>query len=52
MTGGPDLLAARARVDASQAGTNLTRREIFPGLGLRVAAGFGQGPGQVDIGTQ
>lgn len=47
----PDLAAARARTDAARAGVTLARREVFPGIGLRVAAGFGQGPGQVDVGA-
>ncbi|MBL9101170.1 MAG: TolC family protein [Myxococcales bacterium] len=47
----PDLAAARARTQAARAGVRLARREVFPGLGLRVAAGFGQGPGQVDVGA-
>lgn len=46
----PDLAAARARLDGARAGVRVARRDIFPGIGLRVAAGFGQGPGQVDIG--
>lgn len=47
----PDLAAARARTDAARSSVTLARREVFPGIGLRVAAGFGQGPGQVDVGA-
>lgn len=47
----PDLAAARARLDAAGSTVTLNRREVFPGFGVRVAAGFGQGPGQVDIGA-
>jgi outer membrane protein TolC len=47
----PDLAAARARLEAARAGVGVARREVFPGIGLRVAAGFGQGPGQVDVGA-
>jgi cobalt-zinc-cadmium efflux system outer membrane protein len=47
----PDLAAARARKEAAETGLALARREVFPGVGLRVAAGFGQGPGQVDVGA-
>ncbi|MFZ6182171.1 TolC family protein [Nannocystis pusilla] len=46
----PDLAAAQARVAGARAGVKVARREVFPGIGLRVAAGFGQGPGQVDVG--
>lgn len=46
----PDLAAAQARVQSALSGVKLARREVFPGIGLRVAAGFGQGPGQVDVG--
>nr|WP_276600129.1 MULTISPECIES: TolC family protein [unclassified Nannocystis] len=46
----PDLAAAQARVAGARAGVKVARREVFPGIGLRVAAGFGQGPGQIDVG--
>lgn len=47
----PDLAAAQARIDGARAQVRVAKREIFPGIGLRVAAGFGQGPGQVDVGA-
>lgn len=47
----PDLAAAHARTRAAKSNVTLARREVFPGLGLRIAAGFGQGPGQVDVGA-
>lgn len=46
----PDLAAAAARVKAAREGVSLARREVFPGIGVRVGFGFGQGPGQFDIG--
>ncbi|KIG13526.1 Heavy metal RND efflux outer membrane protein, CzcC family protein [Enhygromyxa salina] len=46
----PDLVANRAIADAASAKVDLARREVMPGIGLRVLAGFGQGPGQVDFG--
>lgn len=49
--GRPDLAAARSRTRAASSGVKLARREVFPGVGLRLAAGFGQGPGQVDVGA-
>jgi len=47
----PDLAAARARLDGARVGVRVARRDVFPGIGVRVAAGFGQGPGQVDVGA-
>jgi cobalt-zinc-cadmium efflux system outer membrane protein len=47
----PDLAAAQARREAARASVTLARREVFPGVGFRVAAGFGQGPGQIDVGA-
>lgn len=47
----PDLAAARARIDAAKVGVTLARREIFPGIGVRVTAGFGEGPGHLDFGA-
>ncbi|MDC0667073.1 TolC family protein [Nannocystis radixulma] len=51
LEGRPDLAAAGERFEAARASVRVARREVFPGIGLRVAAGFGQGPGQVDVGA-
>lgn len=47
----PELRASRARVQALEAEVDLSRREVFPGIGVSVMTGFGQSPGQVDVGV-
>lgn len=47
----PDLLAAQERYRAAQAQVSAARRNIFPGVGVSALGGFGQSPGQVDVGV-
>jgi len=46
----PEVRASRARAQSRSAEADLSRREVFPGVGVSVLAGFGQSPGQVDVG--
>ncbi|MFO7567213.1 MAG: TolC family protein [Enhygromyxa sp.] len=46
----PDLVAAQAISDAASANILVARREVMPGIDLRVLAGGGQGPRQLDFG--
>lgn len=46
----PYLLAVRRRTEAASAAVVAAEKSVWPGLGLRLAGGFGQAPGQVDLG--
>ncbi len=46
-----DLVAARQRAKESHANVLTVKRSVFRGIAVRVAAGFGQGPGQIDLGV-
>jgi outer membrane protein TolC len=46
----PYLLAARRRTEAAGAAVSAAEKSVWPGLGLRLMGGFGQAPGQVDLG--
>jgi outer membrane protein TolC len=45
-----DLRAARARARGAQAIVDVAQRSVFQGFALRLQTGFGQGPGQFDVG--
>src|SRR5690606_28892736 len=47
----PEVRASRARARSRHAEADLSRREVFPGVGVSVLTGFGQAPGQVDVGV-
>lgn len=47
----PDVVAATHRAEAAELAVRATRREVFPGVSLRLGAGFGQSPGQWDLGV-
>jgi outer membrane protein, heavy metal efflux system len=47
----PELLAAKARVEASEATVDAAKRSVFPGFALSVGTQFGQAPGQLDLGA-
>lgn len=46
----PDVVAARHRADAASIDVDVAKRSVFPGIGVRVGVGFGQAPGQLDVG--
>jgi cobalt-zinc-cadmium efflux system outer membrane protein len=46
-----DVVAARAREQGAAADVAVARRSVFPGVSARLLAGFGQAPGQWDIGA-
>jgi outer membrane protein, heavy metal efflux system len=46
-----DLAAATARSHSAFADIAVARRSVFPGISLRVIAGFGQAAGQWDLGA-
>lgn len=50
-TNQPSIRAARARARALEALADLERREVFPGVNVRAIGGFGQAPGQWDLGV-
>lgn len=45
-----DVVAARARERGAAADVAVARRSVFPGISARLLAGFGQAPGQWDVG--
>lgn len=45
-----DLRAARARARSATLAVDVAERSVFPGFALRLQSGFGQGPGQFDVG--
>jgi Probable Zinc-ribbon domain/Outer membrane efflux protein len=47
----PDLLAARYRVAVANTEVDIARRSVFPGVALRLGAGYGQSTGQFDVGA-
>jgi cobalt-zinc-cadmium efflux system outer membrane protein len=47
----PDIAAARHRVDAADQNVDVAKRSVFPGVGVRVGAGWGQSTGQLDVGA-
>jgi cobalt-zinc-cadmium efflux system outer membrane protein len=46
----PDLVAARARAASAEAAVRVSRRNVFPGVNVTLAGGYGAGPRQVDVG--
>lgn len=47
----PDVVAARQRTEAASFDIDVAKRLVFPGIGIRLGAGYGQSPGQVDLGV-
>lgn len=45
----PDVVAARHRATAADEQIGVAQRNVFPGFGVRVGAGFGNNPGQLDL---
>ncbi len=45
-----DLRAARARAREASLAVDVAQRSVFQGFALRLQTGFGQGPGQFDLG--
>lgn len=45
----PDVVAAQRRIEAASFEIDAAKRAVFPGIGLRVGAGYGQSTGQVDF---
>ncbi|MBP9111727.1 MAG: TolC family protein [Polyangiaceae bacterium] len=46
----PDVASLRARVRAAEESASAARRAVFPGIGVSIITGYGQGPNQVDLG--
>lgn len=46
-----DLAASTSRQRSAEADITVARRSVVPGFALRVFGGFGQGPGQWDVGA-
>jgi cobalt-zinc-cadmium efflux system outer membrane protein len=47
----PDVVAARHRVDVASSDIEVARRSVFPGIAVRIGAGYGQSTGQLDFGA-
>ncbi|MDB4985576.1 MAG: transporter [Myxococcaceae bacterium] len=47
----PDLEAARQRAEAAKVAISSTRRAVWPGMSISAIGGFGNAPGQVDVGV-
>ncbi|HEX5659416.1 MAG TPA: TolC family protein [Polyangiales bacterium] len=47
----PDFEAARQRAATAAANIEVSKRLVWPGVGLNVNGGFGAGPQQVDVGV-
>jgi outer membrane protein TolC len=44
-------VAARHRTDAATTDIDVATKQVFPGIGLRLGAGYGQSTGQLDVGA-
>ncbi len=47
----PEIAAARQRAQVAAQDVDVAKRSVFPGIGVRIGAGFGQATGQLDIGA-
>ena len=47
----PDIVAARRRTEAASFDVDVAKRSVFPGIGVRFGAGYGQATGQIDLGV-